>query len=65
MKPWSELSEEDQLALRMAYDRATGALPGTCSIDQKIQRFTDWLAGQGVSYAVADLPPRLRPPRAP
>ena len=61
MKRWSDLSEDEQLALRMAYDRATGTLPGTCSIDQKIQRFTDWLADQGVSYRTEDLPARLRP----
>jgi len=63
MRRWSDLSEDEQLDLRMAYDRASGTVPGTCSIDQKIQRFTDWLAGQGVSYGVEDLPARLRPQR--
>ena len=61
MRRWSDLSEDEQLDLRMAYDRASGTVPGTCSIDQKIQRFTDWLAGQGVSYSAEDLPARLRP----
>lgn len=29
MTRWSDLSPEAQLALRMAYDKATGTLPGT------------------------------------
>ena len=58
MKRWSDLSGEDQLALRMAYDAATGTLPGTCSLDEKIQRFSDWLAGQGVVFGAEDMPRR-------
>ncbi|WP_370254219.1 hypothetical protein [Nioella sp.] len=61
MTRWSDLSPEAQLALRMAYDKATGTMPGTCSLEDKIQRFSDWLAGQGVAYGAEDLPERYRP----
>ncbi len=58
MKRWSDLSPEDQFSLRLDYDKEAGTLPGTCSLDQKIQRFSDWLAGRGVRFSEEDLPRR-------
>jgi len=50
LKPWRELSSEEQLALREAYGHYLDKLPPTCDLDEKIERFRRWLADRGVGY---------------
>ncbi len=55
LKPWSELSKKEQLDLRLAYQEELDNLPNTCSMDEKMARFTSWLEKQGVSFSIDDL----------
>ncbi|MDK3020340.1 hypothetical protein [Pseudodonghicola flavimaris] len=56
--PWSGLSAERQLQLREAYGRDPACQTGTCSLDDKIARFADWLAARGIRFGAEDLPGR-------
>lgn len=47
---WTELAEEEQTRLRIAYGHHLDTLPPTCSLETKIERFRHWLASQGVDY---------------
>lgn len=55
MRPWSELSRDEQTALRLAYQDEIDRNPLTCSLDEKTARFTAWLAGRGIAFTAADL----------
>lgn len=50
LRPWTELTEEEQTRLRIAYGHHLDTLPPTCSLETKIERFRHWLASQGVDY---------------
>ncbi len=55
LTPWAELDEETRLQLREDYQAELDANPRTCSLDEKMARFTEWLAGRGVSFTMEDL----------
>ena len=48
--PWEQLSSDRQLELREAYGHYLDSLPPTCSLEEKVDRFSRWLAEKGVSY---------------
>ena len=50
LKPWADLSHEEQLALREEYGRYLDTLPPTCDMDRKLERFRIWLAERGVRF---------------
>lgn len=54
-RPWRDLTEAEQTALQIAYQDALDKEPPTCSLDTKIERFSRWLAGRGVSFSQDDL----------
>ena len=60
MRPWKDLSQDAQLALREAYAQDPTCLTGTCSLEAKTAHFADWLAQRGVGFSSADLPHRPR-----
>lgn len=47
---WEALSQGQQTELLIAYGHYQDGLAGTCSMDEKNQRFRAWLRGQGVEY---------------
>ncbi|MCF4164888.1 hypothetical protein L2U69_04455 [Zavarzinia compransoris] len=57
MRPWSELSDKEQIALREDYAKDPFCLTGTCSLEAKTEDFTRWLAARGVLFRVEDLHP--------
>lgn len=59
MTPWKDLSPEQQLILRQEYNASPDCLTGTCSLEAKLARFSEWLAERGVQFTEDDLhPPR-------
>jgi len=58
MTRWRDLPPEKQEALRAAYADEMALQATTCSLDEKIARFAAWLAPQGISFDVEDLPRR-------
>lgn len=54
-RPWSELDEAEQTALRSEYQAELDKLPPTCSLETKMERFTGWLAERGVAFSMDDL----------
>lgn len=60
MKPWATLTPDEQLKLREDYNSSPDCLTGTCSLEAKMARFTDWLAERGVEFTEADLHPNRR-----
>ncbi|MEC7764510.1 MAG: hypothetical protein VX874_21580 [Pseudomonadota bacterium] len=57
MRAWAELTTDAQTALREAYQHEIDRNPRTCSMDEKVTRFTNWLAARGVAFSAADLSP--------
>ncbi len=55
MTPWTNLTPERQLELRMAYQAHLDAQPPTCSMDDKVAAFADWLAARDVSFSLKDV----------
>ncbi len=55
LTPWAALDKETQTRLRLDYQAELDANPRTCSLDEKMARFTEWLAGRGVSFTMDDL----------
>ena len=55
MKAWTDLTAEAQLVLRVAYQAHLDAQPPTCSMDDKVTAFADWLAHRDVSFSQADV----------
>ncbi|MCB1803013.1 MAG: hypothetical protein KDI82_15080 [Gammaproteobacteria bacterium] len=51
-RQWSDLTGEEQLALREAYGHYLDRLPPTCDLNEKIERFRHWLAEHGIDYPV-------------
>ncbi len=58
MTPWSELTPEKQLQLRMDYQAHLDSLPPTCSLDDKVSAFADWLASRDVAFSIEDVSPK-------
>ena len=58
MIPWRNLDPVRQAALRDAYAEAMSKQTATCSLDEKVARFAEWLAPQGISFTEDDLPRR-------
>ena len=56
MRPWTDLTPEEQTRLRQDYQEVLDRNPRTCSLQEKIDRFTQWLADQGVAFSVDDIP---------
>ena len=52
---WSRLDAEAQLALRLDYQAHLDSLPPTCSLDDKVAAFADWLARRGIAFEMSDL----------
>jgi hypothetical protein len=50
LRPWEELSSQEQLRLREEYGHYLDQLPPTCSLETKIERFRRWLTERGVHY---------------
>jgi len=55
MKTWAELTPEEQLALRMEYQAHLDAQPPTCSMDDKVTAFANWLASRDVAFSRGDV----------
>ncbi len=60
MTPFRDLPPARQEALREAYAEEMARQATTCSLDEKIARFSAWLAPQGVTFGPEDLPDRRR-----
>lgn len=58
MTPFSDLPIDEQTRLRDAYAKEMTRQSLTCSLDEKIARFSAWLAPQGISFGENDLPQR-------
>ncbi|MCB1355997.1 MAG: hypothetical protein KDK53_05695 [Maritimibacter sp.] len=55
MKAWAELTAAEQLALREAYQAHLDTLPPTCSMDDKVTAFANWLADRDVAFSLKDV----------
>lgn len=55
LTPWAALDEATRLALRRDYQAEIDRQPLTCSLDEKMARFTRWLEARGVRFTMADL----------
>ena len=58
MTPWSDLSSNEQLKLRLDYQAHLDSLPPTCSLDDKVTAFAKWLAERDVSFSIRDVSTR-------
>jgi hypothetical protein len=47
---WHDLSDDEQIALRVAFGHHLDGLPATCSMETKVERFQSWLAARGIHY---------------
>lgn len=54
MRPWNELSAQEQTELRVSYDADNQNLPKTCDINTKNRRFSEWLAQRDVDFPIDD-----------
>jgi hypothetical protein len=61
MKAWGDLTSEEQLKLRLDYQAHLDTLPPSCSLDDKVAAFADWLATREVAFSRADVSPRTAP----
>lgn len=50
MRDWSELTDDEQTRLQIAYGRYLDSLPPTCSLETKVERFRRWLAERDIGY---------------
>lgn len=55
MRQWKDLSADEQLALRLDYQKVLDAEPRTCSLDEKTARFAGWLAEREITFTAEDL----------
>lgn len=55
MRNWQDLSEDEQLALRLEYQDHLDQAPRSCDLQEKISRFSAWLAERQVLFAKDDL----------
>ncbi|MGD9865475.1 MAG: hypothetical protein AB7S99_19920 [Pseudodonghicola sp.] len=52
---WTDLSPDQQLELREAYGRDPACQTGSCAMEDKIARFSAWLAARGVAFDASHL----------
>jgi hypothetical protein len=50
LRPWQDLSADEQVRLRVEYGRYLDRLPPTCDLHAKTARFRRWLAERGVDF---------------
>lgn len=50
LRSWADLTPAEQLRLREEYGRYLDALPRTCDLGVKLDRFRAWLAERGVRF---------------
>jgi hypothetical protein len=55
LTPWASLDDKTRLELRRDYQAELDTQPTTCSLDEKMARFTAWLETRGVSFTMEDL----------
>ena len=55
LRPWGTLTTEEQLQLRESFGHYLDRLPPTCSMDDKLSRFQQWLAERGIAFERSDL----------
>ncbi|MCB1516956.1 MAG: hypothetical protein KDJ19_04980 [Hyphomicrobiaceae bacterium] len=55
LQPWSSLTAAEQIELRADYQKELEHQPLTCSLDEKVERFSSWLAHRGISFSSEDL----------
>jgi hypothetical protein len=55
LKEWRDLTADEQTRLRIEYQAELDALPATCSLETKVERFANWLKGRGVRFSMDDL----------
>lgn len=55
MKAWKDLSSDVQLQLRLDYQTHLDSLPPTCSLDDKVSAFAEWLAARDVRFSLEDV----------
>lgn len=55
LQPWSSLTAAEQIELRADYQQELEHQPLTCSLDEKVERFSSWLAHRGISFKAEDL----------
>ncbi|MCB1337339.1 MAG: hypothetical protein KDK10_07775 [Maritimibacter sp.] len=55
MKAWKELDAEAQLKLRLDYQAHLDRQPKTCSLDDKVAAFAEWLAARDVAFSREDV----------
>jgi len=58
MTPWSDLSPDEQLKLRLDYQAHLDSLPPTCALDDKVAAFAGWLAKRDVAFSIEDVSPK-------
>lgn len=58
MTPWSDLTSDEQLQLRLAYQAHLDSLPPSCSLDDKVSAFAAWLAARDVAFSIEDVSPK-------
>lgn len=60
MRPWGDLTAEEQLQLRLDYQAHLDSLPPSCSLDDKVTAFAKWLAERDVGFSLEDVSRRTR-----
>ena len=55
MKAWADLTAAEQLELRIAYQAHLDAQPPSCSMDDKVTAFANWLALRDVRSSHEDV----------
>ncbi|MBU1175831.1 MAG: hypothetical protein KKH72_10565 [Alphaproteobacteria bacterium] len=55
LTPWAELGPDARLALQRDYQVEIDRQPLTCSLDEKMARFTAWLETRGIRFTMDDL----------
>lgn len=55
LRPWRDVPSDEQTRLRIDYQVELDTHPLTCSLDEKMNRFTAWLEQRGISFTMDDL----------
>ncbi|HBZ45147.1 MAG TPA: hypothetical protein DEO85_14070 [Maritimibacter sp.] len=60
MRRWSELTPDEQLRIREEYQRVLDREPRTCDMDEKVARFTEWLAERDIIFSADEISRKSR-----